>query len=442
MAPAGSKLTMVCEGDRSFYSGMLPGSSANIYKPKEIQVELKPLAKWWNAEFIEQRVEKIIGDENRIELDNGESVEYDVLAINVGSKTKSTFDTPGVLEHSLTTRPINDLLGKIENKEKELLDNNITPKLLVWGAGCAGVELSFGFKNRWKEVFGKDIDTTILSRETSVLPHEKDALRGRIEEKLEKQNIKIETEWEITEVTAEGVKTKDGREFEGNVVVWSTGAEPQPVIAHSDLEMSKGYFRVNEFMQSTSHPNVFAGGDCVTMTPYEHLDRPFPPKAGVYAVRGGPIITKNIAHYLMEEDLEPYIPQSEFLALLMTGDRKAVGTKFGMTFDGKWVWNMKDFIDVSFMKLFDPNLLFKDYTTKGFEEPVENNELFEEDQKSSNEEKAKAKEVASNISIDDAVALLKSDEEHEGFMEQFMILERMKTDEDFKQGVIAGVKGE
>lgn len=204
--------------------------------------------------------------------------------------------------------------------------------------------------------------------------------------------------------------------------------------------MSKGYFRVNEFMQSTSHPNVFGGGDCVTMVPYEHLDHPFPPKAGVYAVRGGPIITKNIAHYLAGEELEPYIPQPEFLALLMTGDKKAVGTRFGFTFDGKWVWNMKDHIDVNFMKLFDPHFLFNDYETKGYAEPVENNELFDEDQKGYNEEKLKAKELANTISVEEAVKLMKSDEEHEGFMEQFMILERMKVDEAFRDGVIAGCK--
>jgi NADH dehydrogenase FAD-containing subunit len=46
LAPVGSKLTMVCESDKSYYSGMLPGSTANIYKPEDIQVELKPLAAW------------------------------------------------------------------------------------------------------------------------------------------------------------------------------------------------------------------------------------------------------------------------------------------------------------------------------------------------------------------------------------------------------------
>jgi NADH dehydrogenase FAD-containing subunit len=58
----------------------------------------------------------------------------------------------------------------------------------------------------------------------------------------------------------------------------------------------KGYFRVNDFLQSTSHPNVFGGGDCVTMETYAHEN--FPPKAGVYAVRGGPFIAKNVVKFL------------------------------------------------------------------------------------------------------------------------------------------------
>jgi selenide, water dikinase len=435
IAPEGSQLTMICEGDRSFYSGMLPGSTANIYDPKQIQVELGPVAKWCKADFIQKRVTKIAADNNQVELDDGTVVDYDVLALNVGSKTRNTFKTPGVLEYSLTTRPINDLLDKIEKKEKELLKAKITPKLVIVGAGCAGVELSFGFKNRWKGVFGKDIETTLLSAHDCVLPHEKDALRGRIEEKLSKQGVQVETNCYVTEVTEEGVVCKDGRKFEGNVVVWCTGAEPQPVIEHSDLEMSKGYFRVNSFMQSTSHPNVFAGGDCVTMTPYEKLERPFPPKAGVYAVRGGPVISNNIAHFLKGEKLEKYEPQSEFLALLMTGDKKAVGTKFGFAFDGKWVWNLKDYIDVGFMKLFDPHYLFKDYAKKGFQEPMENNELFDEEKKSSDAEKDKAKKEAEALTPEEAAKLLKADEDNEEFLVQFMALERMKKDKKFREGV-------
>jgi len=81
---------------------------------------------------------------------------------------------------------------------------------------------------------------------------------------------------------------KSGVKKECNVAVWATGAEPQQVSMDSDLELMRGYFRVNNYLQSTSHPNVFAGGDCITMESY--VEENFPPKAGVYAVREGPVI--------------------------------------------------------------------------------------------------------------------------------------------------------
>ena len=63
----------------------------------------------------------------------------------------------------------------------------------------------------------------------------------------------------------------------------------------------------------------------------------------------------------------------------MTGDGKAVGSKFGISFSGKWVWGMKDYIDTGFMRLFTPEFLFNDYANKGFKEPIEVNQLFEDE---------------------------------------------------------------
>lgn len=82
-----------------------------------------------------------------------------------------------------------------------------------------------------------------------------------------------------------------------NVAVWATGAEPQQVSVDSDLALLNGYFRVNDNLQSTSHPNVFAGGDCISMESYAEEGN-FPPKAGVYAVRAGPIIAQNLVNMI------------------------------------------------------------------------------------------------------------------------------------------------
>ena len=99
---------------------------------------------------------------------------------------------------------------------------------------------------------------------------------------------------------------EDGREIPCNVAIWATGAEAQQLTIDSDLELLKGFFRVNNNMQSTSHPNVFASGDCVTMESY--VDKPYPTKAGVFAVRAGPIVSQNLINYLEKKPLIEYVP--------------------------------------------------------------------------------------------------------------------------------------
>lgn len=234
--------------------------------------------------------------------------------------------------------------------------------------------------------------------------------------KLEEKGIEIVTNGKIKEIFPDGVILEDNRKIDCNVPVWATGAEPQIVSAKSDLALLKGFFSVNDYLQSTSHPNVFAAGDCITMETYK--DKNFPPKAGVYAVRGGPFMTQNIINYMTQKPLVKYTPQTGFLALLMTGDQKAIGTKFGIAFTGKWVWNMKNWIDTSFMKMFDPYYLFKDYDTKGYAVPDENGERLDAEKALETLEIHKIREKVDKMSGITAAKLLGCDEEEEEFMER------------------------
>ena len=171
-----------------------------------------------------------------------------------------------------------------------------------------------------------------------------------------------------------------------------------------------------------------------------YADKNFPPKAGVYAVREGPVVAQNIANYITGQPMEKYVPQSGFLALLMTGDKKAIGSKFGIAFVGKWVWNMKDYIDVGFMKLFTPKYLFRDYDKKGYAEPIENNELFEEEKAGENEITSKLKIKVANMDSKEAAKWLSCGEEEEDFFERLFIIDRMGRDAKFAQEVVSQFK--
>ena len=154
----------------------------------------------------------------------------------------------GVWDHSLTTRPINDLLGKIEKREESLINNNITPSIAVCGAGAAGIELSFAFKHRWSKLFKRDIKTTLICSESDIMKTENEAVRELTKAKLAEHGINVVHNARIDHIEADGVYLSDGRKIQCNVPVWATGAEPQKVTVNSNLSILDGYFRMNDFL--------------------------------------------------------------------------------------------------------------------------------------------------------------------------------------------------
>jgi NADH dehydrogenase FAD-containing subunit len=145
--------TRACSREPSQVSICSPQGCLELYTDADIQVHLEPLAHWCKADYIEKRVQSIDANKNRLVFEDGTDASYDALGVNVGSRTRGANDVKGVNDYSLTTRPINELLGKIERKEAQLIKDKIIPTIAVCGSGAAGIELSFAFKARWSKLF-------------------------------------------------------------------------------------------------------------------------------------------------------------------------------------------------------------------------------------------------------------------------------------------------
>jgi selenide,water dikinase len=68
-------------------------------------------------------------------------------------------------------------------------------------------------------------------------------------------------------------------------------------------------------------------------------------------------LIKNLTRFLgdnkpQQQPLVAYRPQDDFLKLVVCGDGTALGFRFGISIHGKWVFQIKDAIDNSFMDLF------------------------------------------------------------------------------------------
>jgi selenide,water dikinase len=108
---------------------------------------------------------------------------------------------------------------------------------------------------------------------------------------------------------------------------------------------AQGFVRVRPTLQVVGCDDLFAVGDCASLD-----GAPWVPKAGVYAVRQGPTLARNLRARLTGGALATYRPQREFLALLNLGDRRALGGKWRFAARGRAVRRLKDRIDRGFVQ--------------------------------------------------------------------------------------------
>ena len=148
-------------------------------------------------------------------------------------------------------------------------------------------------------------------------------------------------------MTDKEVGAESGAKLPCDHVLWVTGVEAPAWIRESGFDVDAGGFlKVDKKLRSTSHRNVFAGGDMVCLVGQER------PKSGVFAVREGPILARNSRAFLKGKSLRTYNAQRQALAILRLPDNDALASKGWLCLRSKIISRWKHRIDVKFMRRF------------------------------------------------------------------------------------------
>jgi selenide,water dikinase len=336
-------VTLVTPVAVQVYSGMLPGYVAGHYELDECGIDLGPLAATARARIVASAGVRVDTARREVACENGERVPYDVLSIDIGSRS-FLGDATGVEAHAIPVRPLERFVLAWERVLERARRGGIGSVTVV-GGGAAGLEIAFAMDHRLRGLPGiTPPHVRVLADTPVVLPGYDEAARAPLLRLAAKRNIGLHGSSRVAEVGEGFVRLRDNLEFRSDATFWIAGAAAHPLLRDSGLRTDeRGFLLVNDFMQSVSHPEIFGAGDCATS-----LDNPRP-KAGVFAVRAGPALVLNLRAALAGAALRPHVTRLRFLALLALGDKRALGIYGPLVFGGRWVWHWKDRIDRRFL---------------------------------------------------------------------------------------------
>lgn len=310
------------------YSGMVPGWIAGEHSSEAGLVDLAGLAKAAGAELVLDRCVAIDPLSRTIlTLQNG-VISFEFASIDtggVGRAAKTLGDDPRLLD----VRPIG---GFVDALEKRHLAGQ---RIAVIGGGGGGVELAFALRNR---AAGEAPHVTLIAGEAGLLPAFSSGVRKRVMRELDRQLIALVP---VDAWIERGVLMAGEVEVPADLIVAAigSGAPDWPRGGGLDVE-DPGFIAVDAQQRSTSHPHIFAAGDCAQRMDIsvEH--------SGVHAVHTGPVLAANLRAVLKgEEPTKSYKPRPASLYLLSTANGEAIASYGRISAQGRWAARLKTWID-------------------------------------------------------------------------------------------------
>ncbi len=362
----GTRITLISAGSATPYSGMLPGYLAGHYALDDCHIDLRKLCAFGRARFLDARVEGLDLAARTVLCAGRPPVPFDLLSLDLGS-TPNPAAIDGA-DRAIPVKPVDRFLDRWAGVEALVRDRRGEAAIVVIGAGAGGTEAALALRFRLAGVLasaGLDaarLRFALVDPADAPLPSHAPAVRRRLTAALAREGIDFVGGHRAVAITGDAVVCAPERRIACDAAVLITPGGPAPWLRDTGLALDEaGFVRVGDTLQSVTDSAVFAAGDVAGFEA-----RPLP-KSGVYAVRQGPTLARNLRAAAAGERLVAYRPQRRTLALISLGRRRAVLSYGPLAAEGDWAWRFKDWIDRRWMRKYQE---LPDMAAHGAADPV------------------------------------------------------------------------
>ncbi len=349
-------ITLIDSGRTHVWKPLLHEIAAGSMDPEKHELNYLAQAHWHHFKFrlgrmngLDRKKKEVLldpyHDEYGFEVIPARGIPYDSLVIAIGSTTND-FGVKGANKHSIAL----DTQVQAEKFHRKLHNSlvraqtQVTPieagqlDVAIVGAGATGVELAAELHNTTRELaaYGldnvdaeKDIKISIIEASEQLLPALPRKLANSVELELKKLGVQVNTSERVIEVTAKGVHTHSGRFIPSALVVWAAGIKAPDFLKNiAGLETNSiNQLVVEQTLQTSLDPNVFAFGDCAACPWLGHTGN-VPPRAQAAHQQASTLVKTMNARVAGKKKLPTY-KYSDYGSLVNLGRYTTVGSLMG-----------------------------------------------------------------------------------------------------------------
>ena len=322
------------------YSGLATGVLSGALEPGAGEIDVAGLASAFGVAFHPSEITAIDRSGRSVTLLDGATLTYDVLSLNVGSRTADPLELEAQAD-VWAVKPLSRLLELRVRLEADIDRSGACPNIVIAGTGQAGLEVAAALAGLCEQ---RRVTPQITLVGPAFGAREASTADRALRRTLERRGAAV-VDGAVAGRGPAVCRLASGQALACEALVLATGLIPPQLVGRLGLATDpSGRLLTRDTLQSTADDRIFATGDCAVIASAPR------PCVGVFGVRATPVLVHNLGAIARGQRLKRFRPQASWLSIMDLGD----GT--GLAQRGRWWWlgraslHLKRRIDLDFIR--------------------------------------------------------------------------------------------
>lgn len=281
---------------------------SDVKKQDYLSLPLATLISKLGHDFIQQAVSSVNGEKKLVTLQDGHTLEYDVLLIASGH-SRTSFGIKGADKYAFGFRQASDALA-INKQIQESISNHPSTTINIVGGGFTGVEVLGELLRKYAK--NSNIKLNIVDSSSRLLQSLPSKLSSDIIEQCNKLGVNFHFNKNIKEVKHTSIEFDDDSAVQSDVTIWTAGTQLPEYLNGLNSNIIANGLAVNHFLQTEAFDSIFVAGDSAS------YPRPLPKQASI-AMDMGLQAAENINRFCNHKSMQIFKLRTKPI-LLSLGD--------------------------------------------------------------------------------------------------------------------------